>query len=223
MDKLWKIILPSGHTAFENHVSTINPLTIRLTYLMRDTFGFGDNVITEELATTDVVVVVFVVDDAIVNPIHRLIHSLTPAWPDLASLQAKDIFCQMLKVEWGSDPTMGHLHLLKTFVVILYGPTPRFSLLRFSLVYTWSSLVNGGSLACQITFPFNNKLGWFWKLKDCLTKTTHFCWMGTLSGNTVTPLYLKKSIVYTKIGNCINYNHWQCDQMTRCYVLYLAI
>ena len=57
MDKFWKIILPSGHTAFENHVSTINPLSIRLTYLMRDTFGFGDNVITEELATTDVVVV----------------------------------------------------------------------------------------------------------------------------------------------------------------------
>ena len=49
-------------------------------------------------------------------------------------------------------------------------------------------------LASQITSPLNNKLVFLNKLKDCLKKTTIFCWIGKLPGKPVTPLYLKSSM-----------------------------
>ena len=61
---------------------------------------------------------------------------------------------------------------------------------KYGIPHTWISLDKGESLACQITSPFNNKLGCFYK------NNQYFCLIGKLSGKPVTLLCLKSSMHY---------------------------
>ena len=51
------------------------------------------------------------------------------------------------------------------------------------LVCAWSSIDKGDSLACQITSPFNKKIGFLSNLLQFYFKNNPaFCYMGKLSG-----------------------------------------
>ena len=60
----------------------------------------------------------------------------------------------------------------------------------------WSSVYKEESLACHVTYPFNNKQGCF---QDKINKIAcqnykYLSWMGMLSGKPVTPINLQRSL-----------------------------